>query len=81
MHTAQDRQDIVKCFDKTWFTGEGNENTFMQSCLENSTDRMKRQKDMIPEDEPPPPPPGWKVSNTILEKKESVSHSVMSDSL
>ena len=49
---TQDRQDIVKRFDKTWFTGEGNDNTFKYSCLENSIDRMKRQKD-IPEDEPP----------------------------
>ena len=33
---------------------EGNGNSFQYSCLENLTDRMKRQKDTTPEDEPSP---------------------------
>ena len=32
-------------------------------------DRMKRPKDMIPEDEPP----GWKVSNMLLEKNREIA--------
>ena len=33
--------------------GEGNGNPFQYSCHKNTMKSMKRQKDMIPEDEPP----------------------------
>ena len=48
---THDRQVIVKSSDKIWSTGEGNGNPLQYSCLKNPMDSMKRQKDMIPEDE------------------------------
>ena len=39
--------------DKTWSTGKGNGKPLQDSCLENSMNSMKRQKDMILKDEPP----------------------------
>ena len=36
-----------------WCTGEENGKSLKYSCLENPMNRMKRQKDMTPEDEPP----------------------------
>ena len=48
---THDRQVIVKSSDKKWSTGEGNGNPLQYSCLKNPMDSMKRQKDMIPEDE------------------------------
>ena len=48
----------MKSSDKTWSPEGGNGNPLQYSCLENPLDSMKRQKDIIPEDEPP----GWKVS-------------------
>ena len=48
-----DGQVILKSSDKTWFTGEGNGKPLQCSCLENTMDRMKRQKDRTPEDELP----------------------------
>ena len=39
--------------DKTWSTGEGNGKPLQYSCLENPMNSMKRQKDMILEDELP----------------------------
>ena len=38
--------------DKTWSTGEGNDKPLQYSCDENPMISMKRQKDMIPEEEP-----------------------------
>ena len=39
--------------DKMWPPGEGNGNPLQYSCLVNSMNTIKRQKDMTPEDEPP----------------------------
>ena len=47
---TQDRLAIVKSFDKTWSTGEGNGNSLQLSCLENPINSMKREKDMVLED-------------------------------
>ena len=55
----------VKNSDKMYYTGEGNGNLLQYSCLENSTDHMKkRQKDMTLEDEPF----RLKVSSILLRK-------------
>ena len=37
--------------DKTWSPGEGNDNPFQCSCLENPMDSMNRQKVVTLEDE------------------------------
>ena len=50
---TQDGQVIVKIFDNTWSTGEGNGKTLQYSCLENPMNSMKRQKDMTLKDEVP----------------------------
>ena len=39
--------------DKTWSTGEGNGKSLHYSCLENSMNSMKRQKDRTLKDELP----------------------------
>ena len=39
--------------DKMWSTGEGNGKPLQYSCLENSMNSMKRQKDRILKDELP----------------------------
>ena len=39
--------------DKTWSTGEGNGKPLQYSCLENSMNSMKRQKDRALKDELP----------------------------
>ena len=39
--------------EKTWPTGGGNGKLLQYSCHKNTMKSMKRQKDMIPEDEPP----------------------------
>ena len=36
---------MVESFDKTWSTGEGNGKPLQYSCLENSMNSMKSQKD------------------------------------
>ena len=36
---------MVESSDKTWSTGEGNSKPLQYSCLENSMNSMKRQKD------------------------------------
>ena len=51
--TTQDRWVIVKSFDKTLSTGEGNGKPPQYSCLENPMNSMKRQKDRILKDELP----------------------------
>ena len=50
---TQDRQVMVESSDKTWSTGEGNGKSLQLSCLENSMNSMKRQKDMTLKDELP----------------------------
>ena len=62
--TTQDKRDMVKSSDKMWFTGGGNGKLPQYSSQKDTMNIMKRQKDMIPEDEHP----GQKVSNTLLEK-------------
>ena len=64
---TQDRCITVKISDKMWSTGEGNGNPLQYYCLKTPMNSMKRQKDMMPEDEPPAPP-GQKVFNMLLGK-------------
>ena len=52
VQATQDRQVIVKSFDKTWSTGGGNGNALQYFYHENPMDSTKGQKDMTPEDEP-----------------------------
>ena len=42
---------MVESSDKTWSTGEGNGKPLQYSCLENSINCMKRQKDRTLKDE------------------------------
>ena len=44
---------MVESSDKTWSTGEGNDQPFQYSCLENPMNSMKRQKDRTLKDELP----------------------------
>jgi len=44
---------IVESSDKTWSPGEGNGKPVQYSCLENSMNGMKRQKDRTLKDELP----------------------------
>ena len=44
---------MVESSDKTWSTGEGNGKPLQYSCLENSMNSMKRQKDKTLKDELP----------------------------
>ena len=44
---------MVESSDKMWSTGEGNGKPLQYSCLENSMNSMKRQKDRTPKDELP----------------------------
>ena len=50
---TQDGQVIVENSDKMWSTGEGNGKPLQYSCLENSMNSMKMQKDMTLKDELP----------------------------
>ena len=51
---GQPRQKvIVKSSDKTWCTRDEKGHTLQYSCLENPVNSMKRQKDMMLEDEGP----------------------------
>ena len=59
---TQDGQVLVKSSDTSWSIGGGNGNPFQYSCPENLMNSMKRQNDMIPEDESP----SRKVSNMLL---------------
>ena len=43
----QDGWVMVESSDKMWSTGEGNGKPFQYSCLENTVNSMKRQKDRI----------------------------------
>ena len=49
--STPDRQVILKSSEKMWSTEGGNSNPLQHSCLENPMKSMKRQKDMIQEDE------------------------------
>ena len=48
--TNQDGLATLESSDKMWCTGEGNGKPLRYSCLENSMDSMKRQKDGILKD-------------------------------
>ena len=50
---TQDGQVMVERSDRMWFTGEGNGKPLHYSCLENSMNSMKRQKDRTLKDELP----------------------------
>ena len=50
---TQDRWVMVESSDKTSCTGEENGKSLQHSCLENSMNSMKRQKDMTLKDELP----------------------------
>ena len=50
---TQDRKDMMENSDKMWSTGEGNGKPLQYSCLENSMNSMKRQKDRTMKDELP----------------------------
>ena len=50
---TQDKQVIVESTDKTWSSGEGNDKPLRDSCLENTMNNMKRQKDRTLKDELP----------------------------
>ena len=44
---------MVESSDKTWSTGEGNGKPLQDSCLENTMNSMKRQKDTTLKNELP----------------------------
>ena len=50
---TQDGRVTVESYDKTWSTGDGNGKPLQYSCLENTMDSMKRQKDRTVKDELP----------------------------
>ena len=50
---TQDEWLMVESSDKMWSTGEGNGKPLQHSCLENSMNSMKRQKDRTLKDELP----------------------------
>ena len=50
---TQDGRVMVEIYDKTWSTGEGNGKPLQYSCLENTMNSMKSQKDRTLKDELP----------------------------
>ena len=50
---TQDRWVMVESSHKTWSTGEGNGKSLQYSCVENTVNSMKRQKDRTLKDELP----------------------------
>ena len=50
---TQDGRVVVESSEKTWSAGEGNGKSLQYSCLENSMNSMKRQKDRTLKDELP----------------------------
>ena len=50
---TQDGPVMVESSDKTWSPAEGNGKPLQHSCLENSMNGRKRQKDMTLKDELP----------------------------
>ena len=66
---TQDRWVMVKSSDKTWSTREGNSKPPQYSCLENTMNNMKRQKDRTLKDEFL----RSVVANTLLEKSGEIT--------
>ena len=50
---TKDEQVLVKSYDKTWSTGEGNGKPLQYSCLENPMNSTKMKKGMTLKDELP----------------------------
>ena len=50
---TQDEQAMVESSDRTWSTGEKNDNPLQVSCLENPMNNMKRRKDRTLKEELP----------------------------
>ena len=50
---TQDGRVMVEASNKTWSTGEGNDELLQYSCLENPMNSMKKQKDRTLKDELP----------------------------
>ena len=50
---TQDEEVMVESSDKMWSTGEGTGKPLQYSCLENSMNSIKRQKDRTLKDEIP----------------------------
>jgi len=50
---TQDKVVMVESSDKMWSTGEGNGKSLQYSCVENTVNSMKRQKDRTLKDELP----------------------------
>ena len=50
---TQDRRVMVERSDRMWSTGEANGKPLQYSCLENTMNSMKRQKDRTLKDELP----------------------------
>ena len=50
---TQDGQVMVERSDRMWSTGEGNGKPLQYSCLENTMNSMKKQKDRTLKDELP----------------------------
>ena len=50
---TQDEQAMVESSDRTWSTGEKNDNPLQVSCLENPMNSLKRQIDRTLKDELP----------------------------
>ena len=50
---TQDGRVMVESSDKIWSTGEGNGKALQYSCLENTMNSMKRQKDITLKNELP----------------------------
>ena len=50
---TQNKVVMVESSDKMWSTGEGNGKSLQYSCVENTVNSMKRQKDRTLKDELP----------------------------
>ena len=48
---TQDGRVMMRSSDKTWLTGEGNGKSLQYSCLENTMNNIKKQKDRTLKDE------------------------------
>ena len=66
---TQGRQVMKESSDKMWPTGEGKSKPLQYSCLENSMNSMKRQKEITLKDEFP----GQSVLSMLLEKNGEIS--------
>ena len=73
-----DRWGIVESSDKTWSTGEGNGKPLQYSCRENPTNGMKRQRDMIPEEEAPR---SEGIQNATGEEQRAITNSSRSNEM